>query len=64
MDCLKSVVDIDNQSGIFVESCTRSKNQGIPAQPGAIRMARQLLYLILDHLVKESHGRLSISSEN
>ena len=40
-DCLRSVVDTGNWSGISVESCTWSQNQGIPGQPGVIRMMRQ-----------------------
>ena len=36
-----AVVDTDSCSGISVESCTRSQNQGIPGQPGAITMIRQ-----------------------
>ena len=45
-DCLKSVIDTGNWSGISVENCTRSQNQGIPGQPGAITMMRQLHCLI------------------
>ena len=33
-------------SGISVESCTRSRNQGIPGQPGAITLMSQLSCLI------------------
>ena len=40
-DCLRSVVDTGNWSGISVESCTWSQNQGIPGQPRVIRMMRQ-----------------------
>ena len=46
-----------------MESCTRSQNQGISGQPGAITMMRQLHCLILDHPVEESCGKVSISSE-
>ena len=62
-DCLRSVVDTGNWSGISGESCTRSQNQGIPGQPGANTMMRQWGCPILDHLVKESRGRVSIGSE-
>ena len=57
---LRSVVDTDNWGGIYIESCTRSQNQGIPGQPGAIRIA---LTDFPDHLVKESHGRVNVCYE-
>ena len=38
---LSRVVDTGSCSGISVESCTRSQDQGIPGQPGAITMIRQ-----------------------
>ena len=41
-NCLSRVVDTGS-SGISVESCTRSQNQGIPGQPGAVTMIRQCL---------------------
>ena len=44
---VRSVVDGGNWSGISVESCTRSQNQGIPGQSWVIRMMRQVLCLIL-----------------
>ena len=52
-----------------MESCSKSQNQGIPGQPGAVMMIRQLDCLairlpdFLDHPVKESRGRESISSD-
>ena len=61
---MSRVVDTGSCRGISVESCTRSQNQGIPGQPGAITMIRQWHCLILDHPVKESHWRVSISSES
>ena len=35
--CLSGVVDTGSCSGIYVESCTRSQNQGIPGQPGLLQ---------------------------
>ena len=41
-------------SGISIESCPRSQNQGFPGQPRAIYIIRQLHQsLFLDHPVKE-----------
>ena len=59
-DCLSRVVDTGSCSGISVESCTRSQNQGIPGQPGAITMS---LPDLLDHLVKEGRRRVRIGRE-
>ena len=52
-----------NWSAISVESCTWSQNKIIPSQPGAITRMRQLHCLIFWITVKESGGRVSISSE-
>ena len=50
-------------SGISDESCTRSQIQGIPGQPRAITMLRQLRCLIFGSPYEGDRGRVSISSE-
>ena len=61
-DCLRSVVDTGNWSGISRESYTRSQNQGVPGQPGAIN--NEAIGLPdFGSPVKESRERVSIGSE-
>ena len=49
--------------GSLLRAALGPKKQGIPGQPGAMTMIRKLDCLILDHPVKESRGRVGISSE-
>ena len=62
-DCLISVSDTGNWSGILIESCTRSQNQVIRGQSGAIGIVRHLYWWIFWITLKESRGRVSTCYE-
>ena len=55
--------DTGNRIEISGDSCNRSQNQGIPDQPGAIRIEKLALTDFQDHSVKGNRGRVRVSYE-
>ena len=58
---LRSVIDKSNYSGISIESCTRSKDQGIHGQLWGYQDYKAD---VPDHPVKESHRKVHVCHEN